>query len=242
MEKRPLASNTAFWATVIILFVASQVFAYNLRFVFAPFEFLSTWAHELGHGIGAVLGGGSFTNMQITPGYGGLAFCKWPTDFSYALSLIMGLIGPSLAGFFVILFARRLDKSRAVLWVLTAALVLTGLFFSKDMFTRAVVIGLAVPIGVCAYWGNAYIRSFCAQIIGILFCVKAIAGFDYFFLDASKAVGGTDSHLADTQILAKYIWGPQIFWALVVTVLSLLILYFAARIATREKVPKKTAS
>ncbi|NNC37957.1 MAG: hypothetical protein HKO02_10905 [Hyphomonadaceae bacterium] len=216
------------------------MFAYNLRFVFAPFQFLSTWAHELGHGIGAFLGGGSFDNMQITPGYGGLAFCKWPTNFSYGLSIIVGLIGPSLAGFFVLLFARRLDKSRAVLWVLTAGLILTGLVFSKDLFTRGVVFGLAFPIGVIAYHGNGYIRSLFAQIIGIVFCIQAIAGFDYFFLDASKAVGGTDSHLADTQILAEYIGGPQLFWALNVTLLSLVILYLAARVATKKSPEQPT--
>ena len=140
----------------------------------------------------------------------------------------------------MILFARRLDKSAAVLWVLTGALVLTGLLFSKDMFTRGVVFGLTLPLGALAYFANAYIRSFCAQIIGIVFCLNAIAGFDYFFLDASKAVGGTDSHMADTQILAKYIGGPQFFWAILVTILSLTILYFAARIAT-NKTNGKTA-
>lgn len=218
---------------VVGLWIASQVFAYNLKFVFAPFHYLATWAHELGHGLGAVLGGGKFNNMLITQHYGGLAFSEYPSDFSYWLSVVTGLIGPSLAGFFVIAFGRRFKKARIVLWVLTVLLVLTALFFSKDMFTRGVTLGLAVPIGAVAYWGSVPVRSLFTQIIGITLCLNAIAGFDYFFFKSGSLPEGLS--LADTQILAKYFWGNQLFWALFISALSLLILYFAGRVAMIEQ-------
>ena len=43
------------------------------RYVLYPFALLATWAHEMGHGLAALLFGGSFHELDLYPDLGGQA-------------------------------------------------------------------------------------------------------------------------------------------------------------------------
>lgn len=49
-----------FWVLVALVWAAGQVPILGM-----PFLFLSTWVHELGHGLGAIMTGGHFAHMRL---------------------------------------------------------------------------------------------------------------------------------------------------------------------------------
>jgi len=61
-----------------------------------PIMFLSTWAHELGHGLGAIFTGGRFVSLTVFPDFNGLAQTATQTDFQRAMVILLGLLGPSI--------------------------------------------------------------------------------------------------------------------------------------------------
>lgn len=206
-----------FWALVLGIWFATQI-----PIIGTPFVLLSTWVHEFGHGMGAIISGGSFGNMVIKPELSGLAHTYTGNDFARVVVLLGGLLGPACAGAIMLILSRRFGFSKLALLLLTAALLATVIFWAGDMFTRVTVLGFGVIIGFIAIRTNPLIQTLCAHIIAIAFCLNAVTGFRYFFM--SQANIGGYSIQSDTGALAAIIGGPHLFWAIVPSLLSILIL------------------
>jgi len=194
-----------------------------------PFVLLSTWVHELGNGLGAIFSGGRFESMIITPGLSGLAHTFSGSDFERIIVLLGGLLGPSIAGAILLIMSRRMGLNRLALYLLAGALLATVVLWAGDLFTRVTVLGFGVGVAAIALWGRAALRHLFAHIIAIAFCLNAVAQFDYIFMSSAN-VGGYGG-LSDTGVLAEIIGGPHIFWAIIVSALSLFILYLAVKLS-----------
>ena len=206
-----------FWALALGIWFATQI-----PIIGTPFVLLSTWVHEFGHGMGAIISGGRFDNMVIKPELSGLAHTYTGSDFARVIVLLGGLLGPACAGAVMLILSRRFGFSKLALLLLTAALLATALFWAGDMFTRVTVFGFGVVVGFIALRTNPLIRTLCAHIIAIAFCLNAVTGFRYFFM--SQANVGGYSVQSDTGALATIIGGPHLFWAIVPSLLSVIIL------------------
>jgi Peptidase M50B-like len=221
-----------FWMLVFSVWLAGQVPVFG-----KPFRLLATWVHELGHGLGALVSGGRFEQMVITPQFSGLAQTVTSSDWQQVVVLLGGLLGPALAGAVMLILTRRLNQSRLALYLLTGGLVATLVFWAGDNFTRAIVFGFGLVITVIATKAWPLVRSLSAHIIALAFCLNAVADFNYFFMRAADV--GAYSGRSDTSALAAIIGGPHLFWALVPSVLSILILYGAFRFSrTSERAAK----
>jgi len=239
MDKKPFhLSNRAFWLLALAIWGAAEFFGWQLRYVFAPFRLLSVWVHEMGHGVGAMMTDGHFKHLVLNSDMsGGHAVTSSRTVLSRVVSIATGLLGPSIAGFAVIVSTRRFKSERIMLLILFGALIITSALFSGDMFTRIVTFSLALPFGALAFWGPEIVRSVFIQTVGILFCLNAITGIHYFFMDSAKMQ--QPGMLADTDALAQILGGPQLLWGGLLTINALLILYFAARFSIVRS-PEKT--
>lgn len=215
-----LVDPSMFWVMVLIVWFAGQIPVLG-----KPFRLLATWVHELGHGLGAIISGGSFEQMIITPRFSGLAHTFSGSDFERVVVLLTGLLGPAIAGGLMLILTRRFGHSRPALLILAAALFATLVLWAGDNFTRISVLGFALVVSVIAVKASPLIRSVSAHIIALAFCLNAVADFSYFFMNSSSLeINGGKS---DTTALADIIGGPHIFWALVPSILSIIILFTA---------------
>ena len=101
-------------------------------YVLYPFTILATWFHEMGHGLGAILSGGSFERLVIFADGSGFAVSSRSTDssgFAHAFSAATGLLGPPFAGAALVAMSRTAKEARAALLVLGSALLLSVLIF-----------------------------------------------------------------------------------------------------------------
>jgi len=112
-----------------------------------PILFLSTWAHELGHGLGAIFTGGKFVELTVFPNFSGLAQTSTDSSFQRAMVIVMGLLGPSLLGVLMIILTRALNWYRVAIVVL-AALLLLSQIWAADSFTRQALGGGTIILGL----------------------------------------------------------------------------------------------
>lgn len=219
-----LVDPNMFWVMVLGVWFAGQV-----PILGKPFRLLATWVHELGHGLGAIISGGSFDQMIITPQFSGLAHTFSGSEWERVVVLLVGLLGPAIAGGFMLVLTRRFGHSRPALLILAAALFATLVLWAGDNFTRISVLGFAVVISVIAVKARPLFRSLSAHIIALAFCLNAVADFDYFFMNSADV--GAYAGKSDTSALADIIGGPHLLWALVPSILSIIILFAAFRIS-----------
>lgn len=198
------------------------------RYGLYPFALLATWAHEMGHGLTALLSGGTFDKLVLYQNLGGTAFSASP-GWAQPLVSAGGLLGPAIAGGFVIVLSARPRTARWVLGGLAIALLLSLVFWIRNLFGLASIAGVAVVLGALALKGPTMVRVFLAQMIGIQLCLGSISSFDYMFTKEFVRDGKTIS--SDTQAIASVLLLPYWFWGTLIAALSLLILTVAFYLA-----------
>lgn len=218
-------SPTQFWGLVVIVFMVMQ-----FPLVRIPIFFISTWAHELGHGLGALITGGAFYDLTVFPNFSGVASIGTSNNLSRAVAIMGGLLGPSLLGVVLIGLTRGLHWPRAALAIM-AALMALSLIWAADMFT-IVTLGVGTALfGLTAWKLPDGATSWVAHIVAIALCLNALTSFGYFFIGNAEFAGNT--HRSDTGALADIWVGPYWFWGGVMVVLSVVILLIGVILSDR---------
>ncbi len=220
----PRSQLLAFFAVAVVASVVLPRVPFG-RYVLYPFALLGTWAHELGHGIMAILLGGSFERLQVDRTLGGVAVYRGVGELGTALVAAAGLLGPALVGAVVILLGARTGAARRILAVLGIVVVLSVVLVVRSVF-GVVALGLIgtalVGIGFAA---PDRLRVLLAQFIGVQFCLASLGSLDYMFTDSFVRDGQrVDS---DTGAIADVLLLPYWFWAVVIAALSFAIMAYA---------------
>ncbi len=209
-----------FWVAAAISLILPRI-PYG-RMVLYPFTLLGTWAHEMGHGLFAILVGGSFDRLVLYQNLGGTAYSSGVGTFSRALVAAGGLLGPALAGGLIIVLGSREATARWVLAGLTVALALSLVLFVRNAFGWGSIAVIAAVLGVMAFYGPEVVRVFVAQLIGIQFCLASWSTLDYMFTKNFVRDGQVID--SDTQEIAEVLLLPYWFWGGLIALISLMIM------------------
>ncbi|MGJ8560773.1 MAG: M50 family metallopeptidase [Litorimonas sp.] len=212
----PRLPATQFWGLCVVVFMVLQ-----FPFIRLPVMFLSTWAHEFGHGLGAIITGGRFVELTVFPNFSGVAQTATSSDFSHAMVVVFGLLGPSLLGVFMIALTRAFSLYRLAILALAGLLALS-LIWAADGFTWITLGGGAVIMGLIGWKLPDRILLYVAYVIAIALCLSALTGFSYFFIGNAEVAGAT--YRSDTGVLADLWGGPHWLWGGLMVVLSVAIL------------------
>ena len=193
----------------------------NFPFVRIPVFFLTTWAHELGHGLGAILTGGRFLELTVFPNFSGVALTETSSNFSRASVVIVGLLGPSFLGVIMIALTRGFGLYRFAMGLLSVVLAIS-LIWAADMFTMVSLAGAAILIGLCGWKLPPRILLYVAYILAIALCLSALTGFGYFFMGNAEVAGA--EYRSDTGNLADLWGGPHWLWGGMLVIISVLML------------------
>lgn len=194
------------------------------RYALYPFALLSTWAHEMGHGLGAILLGGEFTQLVLRADLGGTAY-HTVTGMARPLVAAAGLLGPAIAGGLVIVIGARSERAaRGLLLGLALLLLLSALIWVRPIagfgFPAALVLG---SLFLAAALSKApALELLLVQLIGIQLCLGSLADFDYMFSRGFERDGQYVS--SDTGTMAEHWLLPYWVWGALVAGASLAIL------------------
>jgi hypothetical protein len=217
VENRLLAY---FWVAAAISLVLPRL-PYG-RTILYPFTLLGTWVHEMGHGVSAILVGGSFERLVLYQNLGGTAYSSGVGTLGRAFVAAGGLLGPALAGGLIIILGSREATARWVLTGLTVVIALSLVFFVRNAFGWGALAVIGAALGVLAFYGPEVVRVFTAQLIGIQFCVASWSTLDYMFTKNFVRDGQVID--SDTQEIAEVLLLPYWFWGGLIALFSLAIM------------------
>ena len=200
-----------------------------------PFTILATWFHETGHGLAAILTGGSFERLLIYPNGSGVALSLQAADssvLSAALVSAAGPLGPPIAGALLIVASRSRPATRAALAVLAAVLVLSTLIWVRSLVGWIVLPLITLALLVVLQRGSAKAQDLAIQLLGVQACISTYQDVGYLFSDDGQIAGRVQR--SDTAAIADSLLLPYWFWGGAISLVIVALLAASLRVALRR--------
>lgn len=192
------------------------------RQILYPLTLLATFAHEMGHGLTAMLVGEQFDQLLLNADGSGMAMWRGnPGRLATALVAAGGLAGPSVAGIGLLLLSRSQRFSRAVLATLAVLLVFTVAIWVRNAFGVVFLLSTAAVLALFAKVLQAAVASFLLHLMAATLCLSWFTDLDYMF-SAQATVNGM-VRPSDSAVIADALWLPYWFWGGVVACFSLAV-------------------
>lgn len=224
--------------TVLAVSAAATLVLYSIPFfghvLARPLLLLSTLAHEMGHGLTALLLGGGFQRLAMWASGSGLAEIDTAGfgRIREGLTLAGGLVGPAVAAAICFLLGRTGRGARACLWGLAALLALAEILVVRNLF-GLVFVGL---LAAACFLAASRLSPDGAQLAVVFVAVQlALAVFsraDYLF--ARAATNPTGAFPSDVLQMQRVLFLPYWFWGAVCGAFSVAVLLAGLRIYWRR--------
>ena len=198
-----------------------------------PLSLLATFAHEMGHGLTALLVGGEFDRISLHADGSGLA--QWRGEVgpvARAAVAAGGLVGPTVAGVVLLLLAGSTGRARILIWLFAAALTFCVAMWVRNLFGIAFLLATAASLAAAGYWLRDSGAAFLLHLLAAVLCLSWFRDLDYMF--SAKAVVAGVERPSDSAVIAQALWLPYWFWGALVAALSLGLLLLGVWITHRR--------
>jgi len=197
-----------------------------------PLMLLSTLAHELGHGVTALLVGGGFDRLEVYADGSGVAYWSGRGGgLTRAVVAAGGLVGPAVVAAIGFAAGRTLRGARAALRVFAALLVLALLLVVRNAFGAVFV---AVVIAVCLLAARRRagdVAQLTLVFLAVQLALSVYSRGDYLFTPVAHTAGGTMP--SDVGVIAAALVLPYWFWGALCGAVSVLVLVYGVRVYWR---------
>jgi Peptidase M50B-like len=187
-----------------------------------PFTLFTTWVHECGHAVMAVLMGGSVASITIQPDTSGLTRSLMPAArIAQGLVASAGYLGASVVGCLLMAAARVDRRARPILWGIGAFMLLTLVLWIRNPFGAMVVLAWGVTLLWLGRQGSGNAPKFVLSVLAIQVALNAVFDIRMLFL----VHGGR----SDADTMARLFLAPAWFWAAVWMGASIAMLVWTLR-------------
>jgi Peptidase M50B-like len=204
-----------FWVAVAIsLLVSLTPWA---QFLLYPFKLFTTWVHESGHAVMTVLVGGRVTSMTIDPDTSGLTQSVVPVGrIGRGLVASSGYLGAAVVGSLLIASIRVQKWAHVILLSVAALMLLTLVFWVRNLFGAAIVLAWSLTLITLARKGVARALRFFLSLLAIQVALNAVYDIRTLFL--------INRRQSDAETMARLFLLPSWVWATTWMLLSIAIL------------------
>jgi hypothetical protein len=220
----------------MLLWVVSHWVPFG-NYLLYPLTLLTTWVHEMGHGLTALLVGGRFRELEIFASAGGLAFTAAQPGWRDALVSAGGLLAPPILGASILAFVHGPKRAKIFLTAMSAALVISLVIWVRSSVGLLVVPLLAALFGWAAWGGwrdKPERRVTLSQVIGVVLAVDTLTRMVSYVFKKEVEVGG-EKRLSDIARIAEQMGGHYVLWGVLITVFALGLLSLGAWRALRKR-------
>ena len=113
-----------------------------------PIAQFVTFLHEFGHAFGAIITGGEVLNLQVSPD--GSGFTR-TAGGSRAVVLMGGYLGSAIFGNILFYIGARMERfSEWTIYLLSAAMIFSALFWFNSIYTTGLLCAFAVILFIIA--------------------------------------------------------------------------------------------
>ncbi len=203
------------------------------RYFAYPLMLLSTLAHEMGHGIAALLVGGSFERFVMWPDGSGMAVWSGEPAPRAAAALrgaavaAGGLVGPAVAAALAFTFGRTARGARITLAAIAVVLALALLLVVRNLFGAVFVAILLAACLAIARKTSDEIAQLALVFLAVQLALSVFSRGDYLFTPVAETAGGTMP--SDVGQIAAALFLPYWFWGAVCGGISVLVLGYGVR-------------
>jgi len=241
MATKPPAPSTAPKNAILI---AAGAYFFVVAFVpfgstlLYPLTLFTTWVHEMGHGMSALLVGGHFSHLEIRANAGGTAWAGAAHGWPDAIVSAGGLLAPPLLGAIILATVHGPKRARGFLLGLVAAIVVSLLFYVRSGVGIVTMSALSLVFGYVALFAfreTPQRRVWFAQLLAVILAIDTLTRMVSYAFMGQTSEGKT----SDTAHIAENLGGHHLVWGLVITALALGMLAFGVWWAWR---PRRAAS
>ena len=206
--------NHPYWLALAALLVIGLPYLPFGQYVLYPFFILTTWFHEMGHGLTAIAMGMRFDRLVIMPGGSGYALiASAPDSWNVTQAAVSagGPLGPAIAGALMIMASAYAKWRRFALYALGGILLASTAVWVRSVVGWAVLIPTAAVIIAIAARASDEVARFALQFLGVHAAVSMFGQWGYLF--SSGAVVDGAHQTSDTGAMARALLLPYWFWA-----------------------------
>ena len=227
MTSRNKAFFSLIGAAIVFALLPSVPFGNTIQW---PFLLLTTYVHELGHGLAALAQGGDFLKFELFRNGGGVATVRGVSaGWGQALVSAGGLLAPSIAGGLFILAGSSRKTASVILIGFSLLMLLSCGLWIRSVFSWWVVGGLGA---IFLYFGiktNANWHQFLIQFFAVHMLVDTLTRTLRYLFTNTVERDGLVRH-SDTANIANALGGSYWMWGSLITLTSVLIFYFCFRV------------
>jgi hypothetical protein len=181
-----------------------------------PFKLFTTWVHECGHALAAVLVGGRVAAITIQPDTSGLTQSYVPASrLAQGVVASAGYLGAAVMGCLLMAATRVTRWAHAILLGVGACLLLTLVLWMRNLFGALVVLAWGVALIALARKGLAQAVRFVLGLLAVQVALNAVYDIRVLFLVEGRT---------DAVAMSRLFLLPAWLWATAWMVLSLALL------------------
>jgi hypothetical protein len=226
------AAGRLLLAGLVVVMLPALPFGTYLSY---PFAILTTWFHEMGHGLTAMALGQRFEQLMIFANGSGVAQSQVDADASpFVLAAIAagGPLAPSVVGSLLILASAHQRLWRPALWLAVAAIFGSVIIWVRSVVGYSVLPLVAALLAFIAWRASPAFTRFTLQFLGVLAAMSMLRDANYLLTE--RAVIEGQAMLSDTGQIAAVLGLPHWFWAGAIVILSGLMVGAALKYALAE--------
>ncbi|MEE2828871.1 MAG: M50 family metallopeptidase [Myxococcota bacterium] len=206
------------------------------NYVLYPFKLFSTWVHEMGHGLAALLVGSTIDNLKVFSDGSGLATTLSPPGgggrISRAIIASAGYLGTSIVGAMLLSLRRfrRIERIGTIGFGLLMAL--SAILWVRNGFGFFAILVIAAALilaGLKLKQGGA---SFLFALLAATCSLNALTSIQTLF-GGTRQVGGEVVEHTDAHTVAAQLFLPYWFWAGRWLITSVGLLFVGLRLGLR---------
>ncbi len=223
-------------AAVLVLFLPSLPLGNYLAY---PFVILSTWFHEMGHGLTAIMLGFNFEALEIYSNGSGVALTSYPqtpSNISRALISAGGPMGPAFVGSALIIASRDPRFWRPALLGLSAVIGISTLIWVRSWTGWLVLPLTGLVMAAIALKASEGITRFTLQFLGIHAALSMFGQWDYLLME-SAVIGGQQMP-SDTGAIEQALLLPHWLWAGLIIVSATAMILASLKYALKPVLPQ----
>lgn len=242
MEK-PAPSSPAKQAGLALLVAVGCTVALRLLpspwgfFVGWPLVLFSTYAHEMSHGVAALLVGGQFESFRMWADASGIAqTASRGGPLASAAISAGGLLGPAVAAAALFIAGCRPATARIGLAALGVLMLASDVLLVRNGFGLVFVGAAGALFVVLARALSAGRAQGLVLFLAVQLAITVFTRADYLFMAVARTSGGELP--SDTAAIAKALGGSYLLWGVVVGAISLAVLWGGVSLFLRANAPR----
>ena len=200
------------------------------RSIAYPLLLLSTLAHEMGHGIAALLVGGKFEEFHLYADASGVAYSSFlggANRFQSAWTSAGGLVGPAFVGMLMFICGRNEKHNKLFLTVLGSGILLSVLLVVRNGFGMGFVSAVGFITLFIGVRSSKRIAQLFSYFIGVQLSLSVFSRGEYLFMEKAETTAGPMP--SDVANMANALFLPYWFWGIVCGGLSIIFLLVGIR-------------